>query len=101
MRYVFSVIALSLVLLACNSEKKRQPATTIQTADSSLVKPAKDFSKLQFDYNRDPVCRMPLTAGIGDTATYKGKLYGFCSPECKGEFEKDPATYIAKMQPKK
>jgi YHS domain-containing protein len=42
------------------------------------------------DYKKDPACGMPLTAGLEDTTRYKGKLYGFCSKECKAEFLKDP-----------
>lgn len=72
----------------------------------SIVKPAQqlikqtvlakpDFSKLKFALAKDPSCGMPLTAGIGDTAHYKRKLYGFYSTECKNEFLKNPSAYIA------
>jgi YHS domain-containing protein len=37
---------------------------------------------------------MPASAGIADTAHYKGKVYGFCSKECKDEFEKAPLQYF-------
>jgi YHS domain-containing protein len=29
-------------------------------------------------------------------ATYEGRLYAFCSPDCKPDFEKDPARYADK-----
>jgi len=45
---------------------------------------------------RDFICGMPVTAGIADTAHYKGKVYGFCASECKSEFLKSPDTYTAK-----
>lgn len=46
----------------------------------------------------DPVCDMHLEEhGASATALYEGKTYGFCSAYCKGEFEKDPAKYLAKM----
>ena len=38
---------------------------------------------------------MPLTAGVGDTAHYNGKVYGFCSKGCKDKFVKSPADYVA------
>jgi YHS domain-containing protein len=41
---------------------------------------------------------MPLTAGLEDTTRYKGKLYGFCSRECKEEFLKNPEGYSAKAK---
>jgi YHS domain-containing protein len=53
---------------------------------------------LAFDYKKDPSCGMPLTAGVEDTLHYKGKLYGFCSKECKDAFLKDPASYVAQAK---
>ena len=47
---------------------------------------------------KDPVCEMPISAGISDTTIYKGNILGFCSPECKAEFMKKPADYIAKAE---
>lgn len=46
----------------------------------------KDFNNIQFAINKDSICGMPLTAGISDTAVVDGKVYGFCSPECKETF---------------
>ncbi|MBL0310446.1 MAG: YHS domain-containing protein [Bacteroidetes bacterium] len=46
--------------------------------------------------NKDFVCGMKVEAGqIADTATYEGKIYGFCSKECKDEFVKDPNSYLS------
>jgi YHS domain-containing protein len=56
------------------------------------------LQNLHFDYNKDPSCGMPLKAGLEDTTTYKGKLYGFCSKECKDAFLADPAGYTAKLK---
>lgn len=45
---------------------------------------------------KDPVCGMAIMADhLGDTASYNGSVYGFCSEKCKDEFMKDPATYAA------
>lgn len=102
MRYIIYTIIAALLLQACNNATKPVPAAA--WADSTPVKDSmnmglrKDFSRLAFANKKDLVCHMPLTAGIGDTATYKGKLYGFCSPECKQAFEKDAAGYIAKAK---
>lgn len=103
MRYLFFLLVAIVAVMACNNNKTEQEAK--QPADSSMhmdtmqkAAPAKDFSKLDFAYKKDLVCHMPLTAGIGDTASFKGKLYGFCSEECKKEFEKDPAGYVAKIK---
>lgn len=46
--------------------------------------------------NKDYVCGMPLEeGGIADTASYEGKLYGFCASECKAEFQKNPSSHLA------
>ncbi len=45
---------------------------------------------------RDFICGMPVSAGIADTAHFKGKVYGFCATECKDEFLKSPDAYTAK-----
>ena len=50
---------------------------------------------LALDSPKDLACGMPIRAGLEDTAHYGGKLYGFCSKECKDAFLKAPATYLA------
>ena len=42
----------------------------------------------------DPVCKMKVAGAVADTATYQGKLYGFCSTTCKQEFKKAPQDYV-------
>jgi YHS domain-containing protein len=37
---------------------------------------------------------MDVTSGVADTASYKGKLYGFCGTGCKEEFVKKPTDFI-------
>lgn len=44
------------------------------------------------DNKKDPSCGMPIIAGIEDTVHYNGKVYGFCSDECKQIFLKDPKS---------
>jgi YHS domain-containing protein len=39
---------------------------------------------------------MPTEADMKDTAVYKNKTYGFCSPLCKDEFKKNPEKYVQK-----
>lgn len=61
----------------------------------TILHPEKAFKDLQFENKRDFICNMPVTAGVADTAQYKGKVYGFCSTGCKDEFKKNPASYLA------
>ena len=69
---------------------------TVMADHAATAKP--DLKSLHFDYTKDPACGMPLTAGLEDTTHYKGKLYGFCSKECKEAFLKDPSSYTAKLK---
>jgi YHS domain-containing protein len=51
----------------------------------------KKFTASMVDNRKDPNCGMPVTAGIEDTVHYNGKVYGFCSDECKQAFLKNPS----------
>lgn len=68
------------------------------TLMENILNPKNAFKEMKFDNIKDLVCGMPLTAGVGDTANYIGKVYGFCSKECKEAFLKDPSAYLAKTQ---
>lgn len=93
-----AIAAICLLMMAScnNADKKTEPKQEVKTevkeqaADSSM-KPAEvtiDVSKIQFASKEDPICGMPLTAGVSDTAVIKGKVYGFCAKECKDEYLK-------------
>ena len=85
-------ILMVLALASCNN-KTEQKAETVPVA----TEPKKIELKLaDLSTNKDFVCGMPLEeGGIADTTSYQGKLYGFCSSECKGEFVKNPSSYLA------
>ncbi|MBL0198878.1 MAG: YHS domain-containing protein [Chitinophagaceae bacterium] len=57
-----------------------------------------NFDNLVFTEKKDLVCGMPVSAGVSDTAHYKGGVYGFCAAECKAEFIKSPETYLSAKQ---
>ncbi len=42
----------------------------------------------------DPVCGMEVDERSEHRAIYKGRIYFFCSRECKEEFERDPEAYL-------
>jgi YHS domain-containing protein len=73
---------------------------TVRAVYDTIIKPVLHpetaFKEINVDNKKDLVCGMPLTAGAGDTANYKGKVYGFCSKLCKDEFEKNPTAYVSK-----
>lgn len=92
---------LLLVGISCNAGPKPPPdspafAKATPGADSAKVK----FTLAMVDNKQDPSCGMPLTAGIGDTVHYKGKVYGFCSDECKQIFLKNADSLSQKVEMK-
>jgi YHS domain-containing protein len=77
-----------IFVYSCN----QQPQTTNAAAGMLQHDSAeKKFTAAMVDNKKDPNCGMPVTAGIEDTVHYNGKVYGFCSDECKQAFMKNPA----------
>jgi YHS domain-containing protein len=97
------IITFSLILLvACNSnnsENKKETLSQPASKDSINVGTAISDS-LKVDNKKDPICGMPVKGNINDTTFYQGKLYGFCSTECKDEFLKNPKEHIAAAEVK-
>ena len=92
---VFSKIATALVIPivlltgSCNQQPKEAAAFHSPAYSASDTAKPK-FTRDMVDNLKDPSCGMPLTAGIDDTLHYNGKVYGFCSDECRDEFKKNP-----------
>jgi YHS domain-containing protein len=90
-RFIFIIC---LIFSACNQKAQTEDnAAAAGSADSVMSK--KETTKVKFtaamvDNKKDPNCGMPVTAGIEDTVHYIGKVYGFCSDECKQAFLKNP-----------
>lgn len=100
MKIFFWFFILCFVLAtACNNAEK-QPSSASDSAQKNTMHHSpsntntQKFQHLQFASNKDLVCGMPLSAGIEDTAVVNGKIYGFCSKECKDEFVKNKAAYL-------
>jgi YHS domain-containing protein len=89
------MIAAVTLFTACGpaSAEAEKPAEDSTSAMKTV--PAEGFDYKLVQNKKDPACGMPVTAGISDTAHYKEYTLGFCSKECKGEFEKSPATLLA------
>jgi YHS domain-containing protein len=65
---------------APNEGKKPETPAAKETTDK--------YAGLQFASQKDTSCGMPLSSGVGDTLMLEGKIYGFCSTECKEAFAK-------------
>lgn len=91
MKKIITPIICSAFFFACQQQEsspaEKKDITIMDTA------PAKK-ELLEFVNNKkDPICGMPVTAGVSDTLHYQGKILGFCAPECKAEFAAKPADY--------
>lgn len=93
---LITIIAAGLIMAAsCGNSDTRASEPVKMKHTAATVKTDTAKFTLSMVYNKkDLVCRMPLTAGIGDTVHYKGKVYGFCSKGCKASFVEDPESYL-------
>jgi YHS domain-containing protein len=97
---VLPVFMLAIFLYSCN-EQPAKPAPYQSPAYAKKDSSKPKFTRDMVDNIKDPSCGMPLTAGIGDTLHYQGKVYGFCSDECRDEFKKNPAALAKTAEMKK
>jgi len=95
----FFIIILALYCSGCvNKAPKPAPGQAVQTTpkdSATAAAPQPGFAGIEFASKMDLACGMLLTAGIQDTALYKGKIYGFCSTDCKTDFLKTPEAFLA------
>lgn len=84
-----------IAALGCNQPKSVMPEKKMETIATAKDSVKNNLAKLDFAVKKDLSCGMPTSAGVSDTVTYKGKLYGFCAKECKEDFLKDPEGHLA------
>lgn len=96
MRHLILTLIILCLLQSCKQKTQvdsvSEKSMVIDSSNLLEKNPYKDFV---FDAKKDLVCGMPTSAGISDTLHYSDKVYGFCSKECKDEFVKNPAAYLA------
>lgn len=90
------ILLISILFTACSHHSNNEKAISKAKTEEQVVKPVNKFAGVEFASKKDLSCGMPLSAGVEDTAHYNGKIYGFCSKECKDSFLTDPAKYLAK-----
>lgn len=91
MKITLMVAVISMILVtAC---KQLPEKNTV--ADPLPLKSDTGSVKTLLATHRDVACGMNISDDVVDTAHYKGKVYGFCSPSCKKDFQSSPETYIA------
>lgn len=98
-------ILATAILFSCNEAKKEEnkPAenATISPAPIQTPEAEKKDSVVKINIKesdlaskQDPVCGMPAFKYMEDTTVYNGKIYAFCSKECKADFMKNPGEYV-------
>jgi YHS domain-containing protein len=100
MKKIVFAFVITVIVAACNTATDKSTTQKNNIPDTSIMatKPADSLAAYtadMLDSKKDHVCGMPVSAGISDTAHYKGKVYGFCSKECKDEFVKTPDKYLS------
>jgi YHS domain-containing protein len=90
------VLIISILFIACHNNYDKDKKTPKIPASQQMTMPQNKYAGIHFASSKDLACGMPLKAGIDDTAHYKGKIYGFCSTECKDEFLKNPESHLSK-----
>lgn len=81
---------LSISLLSCAQETPKVKHS------KSMDTPKENLKNVKVVNAEDPVCHMKTADYLKFTATYKNKVYGFCSASCKNEFNKNPEKYVQK-----
>lgn len=94
MQYKNLIILSMLFFLFGCKQKQKQNAPPVEPLVKEIPKVGNIYKQMKFDNKKDFICEMPVTAGVSDTAQYKGKVYGFCATECKEEFLKNPEQYL-------
>jgi YHS domain-containing protein len=91
--FFYALLMVGLIMGSCNQKAAAPKAEEKMSTESKPV----NIKLSELATNKDLNCDMPLTEGaIADTAQYEGKVYGFCSTECKADFLKNPQAEIAK-----
>ena len=90
-------VSVMILLSACNNKK----ATKEEEVDQQKDKTEKNVVSLKYNNTIDPRCGMDVTDDMTDTAHYEKYVLGFCSPDCKDYFMKNPTAHLAEAKMKK
>ena len=66
----------------------------LEGALGDLVKPGGEIEMGKNVTGRDPVCKMQVKDECKLMSTYKGRVYRFCSDDCKKAFDVAPEKYV-------
>jgi YHS domain-containing protein len=86
-RHLLPICVLSIALAAWAFAG---PATQPAAPPTTQPKAVNDFCIVETDHPVDD----------RETVVYKGQVIGFCCPDCKAQFLKDPDKYIGNLDQK-
>jgi YHS domain-containing protein len=95
------IVAFAVLFAISGCRKKTEPAAQPQTAIQTTVAVPTQATIPAVDTATEPqqiIC--PVMGGAINKETfteYQGKKVYFCCPQCKSDFQKDPAKYISKL----
>jgi YHS domain-containing protein len=89
---LYGLLATCFAIGSCNLKGSSSKSTENMASEPKPV----NIQLTDLASDKDLFCGMTLVKGaINDTANYQGKVYGFCSNECKTEFEKNPESHLS------
>jgi YHS domain-containing protein len=98
MRNTFLALSFVFLALSCSNNKQNVAVENKPAEMESSMENHSHFKPEMVVNTTDFACGMPVSAGISDTCHFEDKAYGFCSAECKAEFQKEPTKYLAAKQ---
>lgn len=98
MKYLIGLFVIVALAVACNGNSTGNSTPVSKDSVMAMEPEEKQYDTTLVANRRDPVCRMPIKAGIYDTAHYKGAVLGFCSSACKDSFLVNPGGYTLVMK---
>jgi len=93
--FVFTAL---LGAVACSGNHREQTDQASVSTDTMTMEDDQEYDTALVANKKDPVCGMPVKAGIYDTAHYNGMVLGFCSSSCKDSFLLKPAKYTLTLK---
>lgn len=95
---IYTGVLIMMVLAACGGNSHPVKQAPVNDSMTAMTSEEVAYDTALVSNRRDPVCRMPIRAGIYDTAHYNGAVLGFCSSACKDSFLLHPGTYPLVMK---
>lgn len=85
------------ILVSCGTSGTKEPPSVEDIKAKPAEQAPAPIQESAITKPGDPVCGMPYDAAYKEWSVYKKDTIHFCSPTCKGVFDKNPEKYAAKL----